>query len=295
MENRFAIAAAWGLALLMGVTAPAQTNKQDGQSKDQQGAESRSQQDDSRRQDAGQDQGQTETIRGELAGVSVVGETMVDHETGRGIVAEFTYLTILGSPAGAGRQGRRGGQASSGGDDARRGEQDKSEGARSESKEQGSNREQADRDQAGRGRSDEMSANRRTVYHIAVGPETQVRNRISQGGRGQGSGDQREDQAREQSRSAFEQLQLGDRVEVEFRRLNARGPSGTGGEGQRGSANQNRHGRHRIVRGVARTITILSAPDRDGDRDRSENRNDGDSSSRDKPSNSQAKDPGQGK
>jgi len=294
MVNRFAFAAAWGLALLVGVTAPAQTNNQGGQSKDQQGSESKSdqggqtksQQGDTQRQDAGQAQGQAETIRGELAGVTVLGETMVDHDTGRGVLAELTYLTILGSPAGAGRQGGRGGQAGSGGDDARRGEQNQNEGARSESKNQGTNREQADRERGVRGRLGEMFANRRSVYHIAVGSETQVRHRSLRDGRGQDSGDQKGDQAREPSQAALEQLQLGDRVEVEFSRINARGPSGTGGEGQAGSASRTRHGRHRIIRGVAKTITILSVPDRDGDRDDSENRKDGDPSSREKPSSS---------
>jgi len=202
MVNRFAIGAAWGLALLMGVTAPAQTTNQGGQSKEEQGAESKSRQGDARRQDAGEDQSQAETIRGELAGVTVVGETMVDHETGRGILAEFTYMTILGSPSGMGRQGGRGGQGSPG-DDTRRGDQGKNEGARSETKDQGSNQDQADRERGDRGRSGAMFGNRRSVYHIAVGSETQVRNRSAQGGRGQDSGDRRGDQSREESRSSL--------------------------------------------------------------------------------------------
>jgi len=293
-------AAAWGLALLLGVTATAQTNDQAGQSKDQQGSQSKGEQgrrsrdqqgDDQQRQDSGQAQGQTERIRGELAGASVVGETIVDYESGRAVVAELTYLTILGSPADGGRQEGRGGRASSDRDDAKRGDQDKDEGARAENKDQGSNQDRAGRDRGDQDRPGERSADRRNVYHIAVSPDTQVRARDSQGrGRGRDSGDQQKGQggssARERSQATLEQLEIGDRLEVEFTRLNPQGRSGTGGEAQKGSTSQTRHGRHRIIRGVAKTITIVSAPDRDGDRDSSENRRGGDSSSRDRQSGS---------
>jgi len=305
MRSLSANAAAWGLALLVGVTASAQTDKQAGRSEDQQDRQAKGEQggrskdrqgDDRRKQDSDKDQGQTERIRGELAGASVVGETMVDYESGRAIVAELTYLTILGSPAGAGRQEGQGGQADSGRGDAKRGDQDKDQdkdkdkGARSENKDQGSDRDRAGRDRGDQERSGERSANRRNVYHIAISPDTQVRARDSQGRRGRDSGDrpkgQGESSARERSQAALEQLEIGDRVEVEFTRLNPQGRSANGGEGQKGSTSQNRHGRHRIIRGVAKTIMIVSAPDRDGDRDGSENRKDGDSSSREKRSGS---------
>src|SRR4051794_41983114 len=106
MRSLSANVVAWGLALLVGVTASAQTNDQAGRSKDQQGGQSKDRRDDSpRKQDSNQDQSQTERIRGGLAGGFVVGETMVGYDTGRGGGGELTFLTILGSPAGAGRQG----------------------------------------------------------------------------------------------------------------------------------------------------------------------------------------------
>jgi len=285
----------------VGVTASAQTNNQAGgsndqqvgQSKDEQGGQSRGQRNDSQReQESNQAQGQTERIRGELASVSVVGEMMVDHDTGRGIVAEFTYLTILGSPADAGRQGNRGGRADSGRDDANRGDQARDQGARSENKEQGSNRDQADGDRGIQGRLRERFANRRNVYQIAVGSETQVRSRGAQRGRGQDPGDQAKEQgasAGERSQSQLEELELGDRVEVEFTRLQGRDRQGSGAGGQGGSGNQARHGRHRIIRGVAKTITIVATPDQDGDQGNAENRRGDDSSSAGQKSGSDAK------
>jgi len=301
MKNRFATLAAWGLAaLLVGVSAQAQTNNQGGQSKDEQGEQSKRQQRDARGQDTRQDQGQTETIRGEVAAASVVGETMVDYASGRAVVAELTYLTILGSPDGGGRQGGRGGQASSDRDrdrdDTRRGDQDRNQGDRAENKDQGPNQDQAGRNRGDQERSGEGSAaqDRRNVYQIAISSDTQVRRGNAQRGRGQGQGSgdqpkqkgQGESSAREQSQAALDQLELGDRVAVEFTRMNAQGRSGSGDEGQKGSTDQTRHGRHRIIRGVARTITILSAPDRN----RSDDRQDGDSSSRDRQSRSNSQD-----
>src|SRR4051794_16936574 len=188
MRSLLANVAALSLALLVGVTASAQTNDQAGQSKDQPGGQSKNRRDDSqRKQDSSQDQGQTERIRGELAGVSVVGETMVDYDTGRGVLAEFTYLTILGSPPGVGRQGAQDGRANSDSADSKRGEQDKDKAARSgdKDKDQGSNQDRADRERGDQDRSGDRSATRRNVYQIAVSSETQVRNRSSQSGRGQ--------------------------------------------------------------------------------------------------------------
>jgi len=267
----------------VGVTASAQTNDQAGQSKDQQGEQSKDQQGDSQRtRDSSQSQDQTERIRGELAGASVVGETIVDFETGRAIEAQFTYLTILGSPAEAGRRRGQREQAGSGRDDANRGEQDKDKEARSGDRDQGSNQDLTDRDRGNRDQSGERSASRRNVYQIAVSPETQVRNRSSQGRRGQGPDDQPKRQgrsAREQSQSDLEELQLGERVEVEFTRMEGQDRTGSGAGGQGGSGNQTRHGRNRIIRGVAKTITILSIPDQESDEGSPESRKGDDSSS----------------
>jgi len=271
----------------MGITAPAQTNNQGGASDSQKGDSQQNQQqkgDAKQQNDAKQAQGQTERVRGELAAVSVVGETMVDYSTGRGVVAEFTYLTILGSPADGGRQGGSGRRANFDREaDNRKNQSSKNDNSGSEKKDQGqgSNQGQANKDQGNQGRSGGGAMNRRrSVYEIAVGPETRVRTRSSQGGGN--SGDRKDDQqgsARDQSKAHLERLQLGDRVEVEFTRMSPPSRSGAGGD-QGGSANQSRHGRNRLIRGVAKTVTILSAPDQQGGDDKNaESRKDGDSSS----------------
>ena len=101
MGNRIAATATWGLALLVGLTASAQTGNSSDQSKGPQGGSQASKDRDKSGEGLEQCKGQSRTIRGEMAGVSVVGETMVDYSSGRGVVAEFTYLTILGSPSDA--------------------------------------------------------------------------------------------------------------------------------------------------------------------------------------------------
>jgi len=286
MRNRLATAAAWGLVCLMGLTASAQTSNQGNASDSQKGDSKQQQQkgDSKQQKDASPAQGQTEKVRGELAAVSVVGETMVDYSTGRGVVAEFTYLTILGSPSDGGRQGGSGGQADSdrNASNSNKNSSSKDDHSGSDKKDQGqgSNQGQADKDQGNQGRSGGGAMNRRrSVYQIAVGPDTQVRSRNSQGGGN--SGDQKDGQqgsARDQSRAHLERLQLGDRVEVEFTRMSSPSQSGAGGD-QGGSASQARHGRNRLIRGVAKSVTILSAPDQQGGDKSAENRKDGDSSS----------------
>jgi len=260
MRTRIAVVAAWGLALLMGVPASAQSGNQAGESKGRQ-ADSQKSKDlgQSQSKDSGQSQGQTETVRGEIAGVSVVGETMVDYSSGRGVVAEFTYLTILGSNRND-THSAAGNKAASG-DDTGKGSHDQASSG--SQKDQGSNKDRGNRGGSG-GASD---GHRRRVYQVAVGPETRVRYRGNRGG--QGSDDQKGEQkesARQQSQSSLERLQLGDRVEVEFTRMTAQGgrPGGGAGDDQKGSSNQARHGRDRIVRGMARTITILSEPEHGG-------------------------------
>jgi len=247
MTHFTTLATGLGLVLLLGPAASAQSGKQDekpaaqkseGQKSDSQANQkSESQKQDSQHQGSGR----VETIRGELASVSVLGETMVDYSSGRGVVAQLTYLTILGSPSGG-----QGGKVDSGAESTKSANQG-SKGAGSEKKEQG--------------QSGQASRMRRTVYEVAITPDTQVRDRGMEGS--QASSDKQGGSARERSQAALEHLQLGDRVEVEFDRFKDQARAGSGGEGQGGSASQSRHGRHRIVRGMAKTLTILH--DADGD------------------------------
>jgi len=247
MRHPIATAATWGLALLIGATASAQSDKQDGSAKGSQG-DNQKQKDSGQSNQSNQSNQSTRTVRGELAGVSVVGETMVDSTTGRGVVAEMTYLTILGSPSGGGHD-----QASG-----------------SPRKDDGSNKDQGDH-----GSSNGQMSGRRQVFEIAIGPETRVRDRSKSASQGS---DDKKGSAKEQSQAALERLELGDRVEVEFARLDSSGNSGSGGNADKGSSNRRRHGRHRIVRGVARSITILSTPDHNSGQSGSDDHKGGDSS-----------------
>jgi len=285
MTHFVKLATSLGLVLLLGPAASAQSGNQDEKSarqkadaqKEQKAEDQRDQKSDSQtsQKSDGQEQdsqhrqgsGRVETIRGELASVSVIGETMVDYSSGRGVVAQLTYLTILGSPSGSPGRGE-GGQAGSRPEPSKSAVQS-GDASKSKSNDQG----------PGQGQSGRASGGRRTVYEVAITPETQVRSRAPQGG--QGASEKQEGSARQRSQAALEELQLGDRVEVEFDRFKDQGQSGAGGADQGGSASQSRHGRHRIVRGLAKSLTILSAPE-GGDHRGTSGDQKGDSSGKDK-------------
>jgi len=232
---------AWGLALLIGSTASAQTASKENQDKEQQhrtqtqagGNSSQNQ--------------QTETIRGELASISVVGETMVNYDNGQGVMAEMTYMTILGSSKGSNAMSGEHRDRAQSGSERKDATEDKS---RTEGK---------DRDAHGEsGR----SWGRRNVYQIAVGPETQVEDRtMNQGGTSNNRQESTGNSARARYQAALDKLELGDRVEVEFDRSKASSAGSNANNDQSGSASRQRHGRHRIVRGVAKKIIILSTPE----------------------------------
>ncbi len=164
MRNRFATAATWGIALLVGVSASAQTARP-AERPDNKNSETQNR----KAGDSDQAQHQSWTIRGELASVSVVGEAMMDYNTGRGVVADLTYLTILGSPSG----------------------QD-----RSQAKDGDSNRDRDNKNSSG----DANAGGRRNVYQIAIGPGTQVRDRSKHDGN---SSDASAPSTREQSQMAI--------------------------------------------------------------------------------------------
>jgi len=171
-------------------------------------------------------QGEIRTIRGEVAGVNVVGESMVDFDTGRAVTARATYLTILGAP---------------------------SEKA-SANQEPGKSSDQARHNAEGK------SGARRMVYFIAVTPDTTIQAQTSP----RDAGD-RSSQDKENAKGPLDQLQLGDRVKVEF--IPHMGHSGQDQKNQSAAGNKqgqggdktSQHGRNRIVRGEAKSITILAS------------------------------------
>jgi hypothetical protein len=233
---------AWGLAILLGATVSAQTGSKE--NKDVEGNDQSQSQ-----TQAKHSREQCETIRGELASVSVLGETMVDYSSGRGFVANLTYLTILGTPFDADR------------------ERDKSGSDEKDRKPSGGQTSSDPKDSHGQG---ESPRSRRKVYQIAVGPETQVECKASKGSHdADEQKDSPETSSREKSQTALSSLELGDRVRVEFDRVDPGHGSAKLGTGeQTASGNRAKHGRHRIIRGVAKKIMILSTPE---ERDKDEN------------------------
>lgn len=80
------------LALVACLPFVTSAKAQEGSPKDQQ----KEQQNDQQKSDKSSQSSQK--VEGIVAGVTVVGETMVDYETNRAAVAQVTYLTVVGKP-----------------------------------------------------------------------------------------------------------------------------------------------------------------------------------------------------
>jgi hypothetical protein len=207
-------------------------------------------------------QGETRVIRGVVAGITVAGETAIDLRTNRAVMVEASYLTIVGSEENQGGQRDR--------DEADRKNDQNDRNARDASDRQAS----SDR-------------HRHNIYMVWMTPRTDVR--LANARRGDGDRDAQNNDQRNQNANAtananaapvsFENLEVGDRVEVRFN------PRSTASETQ--STANRRHGRHRTYYGDATAITILAEParndrnrdanrDRDRDRDRDQNNQEND-------------------
>ncbi len=206
------------LILAMGLNASAQ-DADDTKAKDDQGSAER------------------QTIRGTVAGVTVVGETMIDHEPHRAAVAQASYLTILGSPRRD--EARHEGQG---------GDPQKPQEVRRDSSAEGKDEESGHGSQGDAGPAQRRRSN---VYLVAITPRTKVFESSGDDSSGAKGSASREDQG--QSQASFERVELGDRVEVEFRSEHA----------TTRRTNDRRHGRHRTFRGMATSITILPGEDSD--------------------------------
>jgi len=162
-----------------------------------------------------QSSGQQRTIHGVVAGVTVLGETMVDYQSGRAITAERDYLTVVDA-AGHGEGSGPGQQASS-----------------SEKKAEG----KQDKDVKQTSGSDPSSKRSAKVYLVEVTPKTEVCECQKDG----------------KKKCELAKLEIGDRVEIEFQPSDAT-------QSQSQSQDQSkamRHGRHRVMRGEAVSISIL--------------------------------------
>jgi len=169
-----------------------------------------------------QSSGQRRTIQGVVAGVTVLGETMMDHESGRAITAERDYLTVVDTA--------RHGETSSQGQQASTGEK-KTEGKQDKDVKQTSGTHEGSKE-AGGG-SDQRSNRSAKVYLVEVTPKTEVCECQKDG----------------KKKCELAKLEIGDRVEIEFQPWAAIPPQ-THGE-------KLRHARHRIMRGQAVSISIL--------------------------------------
>lgn len=221
--------------------------------------------------------GQTQTIRGTVAGVTTIGEAVVDPKDGIAVEVETDYLTVLGSPRGAGDRQQAGNQGGS--------------------SQNGGNRSQGDDQRGG-----QMNrGGRQNVYLVAISPQTKVRMR--QGDNSGNNDDKSDGQNQAASRQAFDKLEIGDRVEVEFIKTdrvnasshgknsqgdnnnrNGQASGGSSDQHKSGSSDQHKHGRNRIMMGDAKSITILSTPGSqegsDHNNDSGQNSNSGQNSSR---------------
>lgn len=243
--------------LAMVMTLPASAQERETQRRDQE--QTRNQQ-----QQGQQQQGQQQTIRGTVAGVTSIGEAVIDPQTGTAAAVQVNYLTVLGSPM----RGQRGA-----GSEATPGTQQN----------QNEQRNQAQRNQSDQNR--QANQGRQNLYLIAISPQTQVREGGQQGNRTSPAENRTQPESRtapagdrKQAQSAFEKLEIGDRVQVQFKttgRLQAQAQGKSDKDqktaqddkdskesqervaGFRGDS-KNKHGRNRIYIGEASTITIMS-------------------------------------
>lgn len=194
------------------------------------------QQDQKQKSQREQQKGQQQKIRGTVAGVTSIGEAVIDPQSNQAVIVEVDYLTVVGSPTGA--------EASQS-----RSEQDRQK--QKEDRQSGASKNKTAQDSGGR----------QNVYLVAITAETKIRTDK----RSQQAPDQSENSDQRQDRSAFETLEIGDRVEIQFentKRLQAKTEgSEDGGErtaGFRGGDQKKTHGRDRIFIGDASEIRFMT-------------------------------------
>ena len=177
-------------------------------------------------QDRNQAPSGVETIRGVISGITAEGEIMLDYRTNTAARTEGAYLTIVGSPIKS-DAGNKDGQAS---------------GAESQKP----------------GWSGER---RHNVYIAWLSPRTKISDSVADSGKSDqnrrqtDSRGQNPDQAKE---VAFDQLQVGDHVEIQF---SPQEDSGANNNVHLSQQMRQKHGRHRTFVGFATSITVRPAPE----------------------------------
>jgi hypothetical protein len=171
--------------------------------------------------------GKQETIRGVIAGVTVAGEMAVNYRTNRAEAVEMSYLTIIGSPV---RDKMFGKETSA----ARTSEE------RGRDRARGEPLRQAER-------------HRHNVYIVWLTPNTKVL-AANEPGTGQVNTRNNEQESAQRSKEMnWEQLEVGDHVEVTFTRREATASD----TAVAGTAQSRKHGRHRTYFGDAVSVNIL--------------------------------------
>lgn len=169
--------------------------------------------------------GKQETIRGVVAGVTAIGETEFNPRTNQAQAVEASYLEIIGTPAGESRHHEHASRDS--GDQNANNKNESEHGARH---------------------------HRDNLYVIWLTPQTKFSFTGDHSGRREASN--RDNTAGQPI--SFEDLQLGDHVEVTFDQseaANARGARTTASN----SPTSQKHGRNRVYFGDAVSIKVLPA------------------------------------
>jgi len=194
--------------------------------------------------------GKQETIRGVIAGVTVAGEMAINYQSNRAEAVEMSYLTIIGSPEHSKMSGKDTATARTG--------------------------DERERDR-GQGNQSAMTRRQRhNIYLVWLTPNTKVREANQAGGDRSNTRDSAQAAGQQAREMPWEQLEVGDHVEVTFTRREGVESTGSNqANTSSGTAWSRKHGRHRTYFGDAVSINILpdSQSQRDGyssDKDRGE-------------------------
>jgi len=164
--------------------------------------------------------GEQHTVRGVVSEVTILGETDIDYATRKAITAEATFVTVIGH---ASHHQAAHEQAAA--------DKDKKD---------------ADVKAASNASAERRAERRRmNVYVLAVSPKTKVCE-VAASARGSPA---KEEEAK------FDDLEIGDRVEVTFTpKMATREPSNANDDSRKLSQ---KHGRHRVFFGTAEAIKLL--------------------------------------
>jgi len=220
MRNLLAALGVFGLGIALGSAAWAQDDKKGTDNPAQKRDQDQNQNQD---QDRNKNRSGPQTVRGVVAGITAEGELAIDYRTGRAVMVQAAYLTVVGSPAG--RQEGASKTSSKPGDPDRR-----------------------DKDQA-KGKDNDSDKDRDNVYIVWLSPRTKVYEASGDSGK---PGQKKE--------APLSRLEIGDPVEIQF---NPREQSDADPGANQTEKMRSKHGRERIFVGDATEITILPSEDED--------------------------------